>query len=156
MQKILILPLLLLTLSSSTLAQEKPIDEMFRVMSMDKQMEGGFEAMLPMIDQMTSQFKLDNEGKEELRGIFRVWFNEDIDRSKITSEIKKQYSQTFTDVEIKEIIKFYETPTGKKFIAKSPELMKLGAQIGMQEAQLKQVKLIERFKPFFEKHGIKQ
>jgi hypothetical protein len=86
------------------MAQEKPIDEMFRVMCMDKQMEGGFEAMLPMIEQMTVQFKLDNEGKEELKGIFRVWFNEDIDRSKITSEIKKQYSQTFTDTEIKEII----------------------------------------------------
>jgi len=137
------------------MAQEKPIDEMFRIMSIDKQMEGGFEAMLPMIDQMTAQFKLDDEGKKELIGIFRAWFNEDIDRSKIISEIKKQYLQVFTDAEIKEVIKFYQTPTGKKFTEQSPELMKLGAQVGMQEAQLKQVKLLERFKPFFEKHGIK-
>ena len=156
MNKALILPLFFFTLSAPTMAQEKPIDKMFRVMSIDKQMEDGFEAMLPMIDQMAFKFKLDSEGKEELKGIFRAWFDEDIDRTKMASEIKKQYSQTFTDDEIKEIISFYQTPTGKKLLEKSPALMKLGAQVGMQEAQLKQFKLIERFKPFLEKHGIKQ
>jgi hypothetical protein len=33
--------------------------------------------------------------------------------------------------------------------------MQLGAQAGMQEAQIKQAKLMERVKPFLEKHGIK-
>lgn len=144
------------TLSAPTMAQETPIDEMFRVMSMEKQMAGGFEAMLPVIDQMTAEFKLDSEGKEELRDIFRTWFNEDIDRSKMTSEIKKLYSQAFTDDEISEITKFYQTPVGKKFLDKSPELMQLGAQIGMEEGQAKEVKLVERIQPFLEKHGIKQ
>lgn len=144
------------TLSAPTMAQETPVDEMFRVMSMEKQMAGGFEAMLPVIDQMTAEFKLDSEGKEELRDIFRTWFNEDIDRSKMTSEIKKLYSQAFTDDEISEITKFYQTPVGKKFLDKSPELMQLGAQIGMEEGQAKQVKLVERIQPFLEKHGIKQ
>ena len=144
------------TLSTPTMAQETPVDEMFRVMSMDKQMTGGFEAMLPVIDQMSAQFKLNNEGKEELKGIFRAWFNEDIDRSKIINEVKKLYSQSFTDDEISKVTEFYQTPTGKKFLEKSAQLMQLGAQIGMQEAQSKQVKLMERVKPFLEKHGIKQ
>jgi hypothetical protein len=143
------------TLSTSTMAQERPVDEMFKVMSMDKQMAGGFEAMLPVIDQMTVKFKLDSEGKEELKGIFRSWFNEDIDRSKISNEMKKLYSQAFTDDEINQITKFYQTAVGKKFLEKSAELMKLGAQIGMEEAQTKQVNLMNRVKPFLEKHGIK-
>jgi len=143
------------TLSVPTMAQETPVDEMFRVMSMDKQMAGGFEAMLPMIDQMGVKFKLNNEGKEELKEIFRTWFNEDIDRSKIMSEIKKLYSQSFTDDEISKITKFYQTPVGKKFLEKSAQLMKFGAQIGMKEAESKQAKLMERVKPFLEKHGIK-
>jgi len=144
------------TLSAPIMAQESPVDEMFRVMSMDKQMVGGFEAMLPVIDQMTAKFRLDNEGKKELREIFRTWFNEDIDRSKIMSEMKQLYSQAFTDEEISEITKFYRTSVGKKFLEKSTQLMQLAAQIGMKEAQSKQVKLMERVTPFLEKHSIKQ
>jgi len=138
------------------MAQEAPVDEMFRVMSMEKQISGGFEAMMPMIDQMAVKFKLNNEGKEELKDIFRSWFNEDIDRSKMMSEMKRLYSQTFTDDEIRKITEFYQTPVGARFLEKSPQLMQLGAQIGMKEAQSKQVKLMERVKPFIEKHGIKQ
>ena len=155
MEKVLILPLMFLTLSTQTIAQETAVDEMFRVMSMDKQMAGGFEAMLPVVEQMAANFKLDSQGKEELKGIFRTWFNEDIDRLKVMNEIKKQYSEAFTDEEINKITKFYQTPVGKKFLEESPELMQLGAQAGMQEAQIKQAKLMERVKPFLEKHGIK-
>jgi uncharacterized protein len=144
-----------LSLSSSVMAEEAPVDKMFRVMSMDKQIAGGFEAMLPVIDQMTAELKLDSEGKEELRGIFRSWFNEDIDRAKILNEVKALYTQTFTSEEIAEITEFYQTPIGKKFLEKSAQLMQLGAQIGMKEAQVKQVKLMERVKPFMEKHGVK-
>jgi len=155
-KKALILPLMFFTLSAPIMAQESPVDEMFRVMSMDKQMIGGFEAMLPVIDQMTAKFSLDNEGKKELREIFRTWFNEDIDRSKVMSEMKQLYSQAFTNDEISEITKFYQTSVGKKFLEKSTQLMQLAAKIGMKEAQSKQVKLMERVAPFLEKHGIKQ
>lgn len=144
------------TFASPVMAQETPIDEMFRVMNLDKQITGGFEAMLPMIDQMVVRFKLNNEAKEDLKGIFRTWFDEDIDRSKILSEMKKLYSKSFTDDEISEITNFYQTPVGKKFLEKSAQLMKLGAQIGMRVGQSKQIKLTERIKPFLEKHGIKQ
>jgi len=156
MKKALILPLIFLTLTTSTMAQESPVDEMFRVMSMDKQITGGFEAMLPVIDQMTAQFKLDVQGKEELREIFRIWFNKDIDREKMIGDVKNLYSQTFTNDELREVTKFYQTQVGKKFLEKSAQLMKVSAQIGMQEAQSKQVLLMERVKPFLEKHGIKE
>jgi len=42
------------------------VDKMFEVMDMERQMNGGFEAMLPLIDQMAAQFRLDATGKEEL------------------------------------------------------------------------------------------
>ncbi len=64
MKKFIILPLMVFTLAAPTLAEEAPVDKMFRVMDMDKQVEGGFEAMLPMIDQMSDKFKLNHEGKE--------------------------------------------------------------------------------------------
>lgn len=156
MNKFLMLPLLFFTLTAPSMAEETPIDKMFKVMSMDKQMAGGFEAMLPVVEQMATKFKLNDEGKEELKGVFRSWFNEDIDRSKIISEIKELYVQSFTNDEISQITAFYQTAVGKKFLEKSAELMQLGAQIGMQEAQSNQIKLMERIKPFLEKHGIKE
>ncbi|MGJ8679425.1 DUF2059 domain-containing protein [Paraglaciecola sp.] len=154
MKKVLLVPLMFFTLSAPTLANESPIDKLFKVMSMEKQMEGGFEAMLPMIEQMTAKLKLDGAAKEELKGIFRAWFTEDLDRSKITNEIKKHYSESFSDEEITEITKFYQTPVGQKFLEKSTQLMKLGAQIGMQEAQAKQAQLMQRLSPFMMKHGV--
>lgn len=140
------------TFSAPSIAQETPIDKMFSVMVMDKQVKGGFEAMLPMIDQMVNKFKLNQEGKEEFKGIFRTWLDEDIDRLKMMDEMKKLYSESFTVDEIREITKFYQTPVGKKFLQKSTKSMKYGAQIGIQEAQFK---LTERIKPFLEKYDIK-
>jgi len=58
----------------------------------------------------------------------------------------------FNIKEINELIAFYETPTGQKVLAKTPKIMKDAAMIGMKEAQNKQSKLMERFRPFIEKH----
>ena len=156
MKKTLLFLSILFTFPTYSLAQESAIDEMFRVMSMDKQMAGGFEAMLPMIDQMATQLSLDNQGKEGLKEIFRSWYKEDIDREKLLNEFKGLYTDTFDDDEIREITNFYKTPVGRKFLDKSPELMQIGAQLGMQEGQLRQAQLLERLKPFIEEHGNKE
>ena len=68
------------------------------------------------------------------------------------AELVEIHSNSFTDKEINELIAFDETPTGQKFIAKSPELMQIGAQLGMQEGLLKQDLLLERLQPFLAKH----
>jgi len=139
----------------SIFAYSEPVDEMFEVMNMEEQMTGGAEAMLPLVDQMAVQFNLDNKGKEELKDIFRTWFNEDIDKSKIIREIKKVYKDTFTNSEMIKLVEFYQTPVGQKFIQKTPELMKIGAQLGMDESAVKQPELMARIEPFLERLNIK-
>ena len=143
-----------LLLSGNCYSGNDSVDKMFRVMEMDKQLTGGFEAMLPVVDQMAAKFKLDAAAKGELTDIYRTWFNDDIDRAAVMRKIKDIYATSFTEKELQEVTQFYQTPVGKKFLKKSPELMRLGAQIGMQEAQSKQAQLIKRLKPFFEKHNI--
>ena len=152
MKKLALIPVIVSALSVNVVAKEQPVDELFKVMSIETQLTSGFEAMLPMIEKIAADLKLDNEGKAELVDIFRAWFREDIDRDKIYQQMKQLYVQAFSDYEIREITAFYQTAIGKKFIAALPNLMKDGAQIGMQEAQVKQVKLMERLKPFLEKH----
>lgn len=69
--------------------------------------------------------------------------------------MKTLYVDAFTQQEIEGITKFFQTPIGQKYLKQSPELMKLGVKIGMDEAQSKQTQLLNRLKPFLEKHGIK-
>lgn len=50
-------------------------------------------------------------------------------------EFVEIYATEFTASELKEMRAFYETPTGKKAIAKMPELYNKGAQIGSARVQ---------------------
>ena len=155
MKKFLILSFIFLFLATNCYSSNESVEEMFQIMEMDKQLNGGFEAMLPVINQMANRFKLDVEEKEQLTNIYRAWFHEDIDRTIVMNKMKELYVNAFSEKEIQEITKFYQTPVGQKFLKQSPELMKLGAQIGMTEAQSKQTQLLNRLQPFLEKRGIK-
>ncbi|WP_281560239.1 DUF2059 domain-containing protein [Thalassomonas sp. RHCl1] len=133
-------------------SKKAAIEEVFVVMGMDKQIYGGFEAMMLTVEQQAARLQLNGEETEELKNIYRNWFEHDIDRVKIKAEMVELYAQTFSEKEIAELLTFYKSPTGQKLLEKSPELMKLGAQIGIEEGQLKQHLLIERVQPFIEKH----
>ena len=128
------------------------VEKMFAIIGIDEQFNGAFEAMLPTVDQLAARLGLDSDEKEELKNIYRAWFHQDIDRESMKKQMVDLYAGAFSQVEIEEITKFYQTPAGQKFLQKSPELMKLGGQIGMQEGQKKQQQLINRLTPFIEKH----
>jgi hypothetical protein len=149
--------IIVLTLFAHSYAETTPdktsaIQETFSLMGIDKQMTGGFDAMLPIVDQLASQLQLDAKGKEELKTIYRDWWENDIDRKAMKEMMVELYAKTFTTAEINELNEFYRSPVGQKFLEKAPELMKLGAEIGMKEAQTKQTKLMERLQPFLDKH----
>lgn len=128
------------------------IEEMFSVMGIDNQLNGGFEALLPVVDQLANRFQLNIEAKEELKNIYRDWFENDIDRVVLKTKMMEIYSETFNENEITALIAFYKSPIGVKVTKKTPALMKLGAEMGMQEAQSKQHLLLEKLKPFLDKH----
>ena len=128
------------------------IEKMFQIIGIDELMSGGFEAMLPAIGQLAAQLKLDSDEQEDLKDIYRVWFDEDIDRDLMKNQMIGLYADTFSLEEIEELNRFYQTPIGLKFLEKTPELMRLGTQIGIDEGQAKQQQLLDRLKPFIEKH----
>jgi len=128
------------------------IEKMFAIIGIDRQLTGGFEAILSVVDQQASKLNLDAKEKDELKNIYRAWFDQDIDRASVKKQMIDLYADHFTQQEIEEIIKFYQTPIGQKFLEKSPVLMQLGAQIGMKEGQAKQQFLLNRLTPFLEKH----
>jgi hypothetical protein len=152
---IILLAMCSISLAYASASEEVEVaEELLTVMDTEKQMLGGFEAMLPIVNQVASNLALDAIETEELKSIYRDWFENDIDRSKMRREIAELYASKFTIAEMKEIIAFYGTEIGKKFIQISPELAKAGAQIGMREAQDKQALLVEKVTPFIEKHSL--
>ncbi|WP_337221055.1 DUF2059 domain-containing protein [Vibrio parahaemolyticus] len=153
--KFIVIALLAANPISAIATDQDAAERLLKVMKVEKQLSGGFEAMTPMIDQLANSLQLNKSETEELVNIYRDWFLNDIDRQRIIDELAILYSQTFSQQEIESMIVFYSTPEGQKFIEKAPALMQAGAQLGMQEAELAQPQLIEKLTPFLEKHHAK-
>jgi hypothetical protein len=51
------------------------------------------------------------------------------------SDFAVLYAQTFTAEEMKTVADFYRSGAGAKFIAKTPDLMRKGAAIGMKYSE---------------------
>lgn len=126
------------------------IQELFEVMGLDEQINGGFEAMLGVVDQMSARMQLNAQQKNQLTNIYRDWFKYDIDHAAMQEKFVQLYADAFTSDEVDKLVAFYKTPTGQKFLEKSPGLMKRGAQIGMQEAKSKEDELMQRLQLFLE------
>jgi len=114
-------------------------------------MVGGFEAMLPMIDQLSAQLELDEDGKAELLHIYKNWFEHDIDQAMLLREITELYRQTFTTQEVGELLEFYASPVGQKLVRETPALSAKAASLGMKEAEAKHERLLEKLTPFIER-----
>ncbi|TKF76801.1 DUF2059 domain-containing protein [Vibrio kanaloae] len=153
--KLIVIALLAANPINAIATDQDASERLLKVMKVEKQLSGGFEAMTPMIDQLANSLQLNKSETEELVNIYRDWFLNDIDRQRIIDELAILYSQTFSQQEIESIIIFYSTPEGQKFIEKAPALMHAGAQLGMQEAELAHPQLIEKLTPFLEKHHAK-
>lgn len=155
LRKFIVVALLVASpISGMAADKQEVVERLLEVMKVEKQLSGGFEAMTPVIEQLANNLQLNANEKEELVNIYRDWFINDINRQNIIVEMASLYSQTFSQQEIELMIEFYATPVGQKLVEKSPALMQAGAQLGMQEAERAQPKLIEKLTPFLEKHQI--
>lgn len=155
----MLLPLVAVVLVFTSVTGQEPTpgalkaaEKLADVIDLKAQMSSGFEAMMPMINNMSEKMKLNPTDSKELEGIFRAWFMEDFDHAKIFTETIKLYAENFTEEELTGLTAFYESPLGRKSLTALPQLMKKGAQMGMAEGQAKQDKLRDRLEPFFKKH----
>ena len=125
MKKVFLFSVLTLIFTMSSVAQDKTSDlkKLFGLMQSDKMIEEMLNNMVPILKQQasetmkgsSSQEKLDQYVdfiKEELKALTNELINK---------EMVNIYSENFTREEIQDLIKFYESPTGKKIIEKTPE-----------------------------------
>jgi hypothetical protein len=94
-----------------------------------------------------SLFKDLNEVATKLRTEFSPKRNEIID------EIARLYAQRFTEAEMKEVIAFYKTPVGKKFVTEEPTLIDQGLSRAEAWSQRMSQDVMNRFRAELKKKG---
>ncbi|OEO25397.1 hypothetical protein AX279_12920 [Pseudomonas sp. J237] len=80
------------------------------------------------------------KGKEATLERYQAKANAAIDSAvgwdKIKPDMIKLYTSNFSEPELKELIKFYQSPLGKKFMQKMPELTARSAQLTQAKLQV--------------------
>ncbi len=133
----LFISICLLSFNSYSQKKEESIKELFHIMKQDSLMDKMFNSFIPTINaQMKKQYpdtdsmmknhydKIEENSINVMKTIMKKMLHEDI---------IPLYDKYFTQKDINDLIKFYKTPTGQKFINVTPELSKDLAVIMMQK-----------------------
>ncbi len=87
------------------------------------------------IDQMVSIQVQQNPTMAPFEGALREFLGKYMSWETLKPDLIKLYMDEFSEAELGEINKFYQTPTGKKMVTKLPTLMSKGAQLGASRMQ---------------------
>jgi hypothetical protein len=87
----------------------------------------------------------------EISGRLRTEFSPR--RDQIIDEIARIYAQKFTEPEMKEVIAFYKTPVGKKFVNEEPALIDQGLSRAEAWSQRMSEEVMNRFRAELKKKG---
>jgi hypothetical protein len=74
-------------------------------------------------------------------------------RSEIIDEIARFYAQRFTEAEMKEVIAFYKSPVGKKFVNEEPAVIDQGLQRAEAWSKKMSDEVMSRFRAEMKKKG---
>jgi len=141
-QLLRIIALFLVCFSGAALADDAPqtppdparvaaARDLLEVTGVTKQMDG-------MVDAMSRGFaKGANAGNSEAGKKLSDQFDTSMKKlleykDQMITDFANLYAETFTAEEMKAVADFYRSGAGAKFISKTPELMKKGAEIGMK------------------------
>jgi hypothetical protein len=126
MKKLFMLSILTIAFATTTVAQDKAKDMklLFELMKTDKMMDSMMENMIPMFKKQGTTLFKGEEAKEKYEKYLTTAINESKVLSKkwINETLPTIYDKHFTADEISDLVKFYQSPTGKKIIEKTPEI----------------------------------
>jgi hypothetical protein len=88
-----------------------------------------------MIDQrLAAQFKVVPD-MQQYEPELRAFLNKYLSWASIKPEMVALYAQEFTEAELREMTRFYQSPTGQKAIARVPVLRQMALDIGLRRFQ---------------------
>jgi uncharacterized protein len=121
-------------------AKTKAIRQLLELMGSAKLGQQMMDQFFPLIRQSAKQVP------ESVWQEIEKEFSTDISTGKFIDRIIPAYSRHFSEEEIAELIKFYESPIGKKMASVLPQLASESMQIGMQWASEVMKRIQQRLK----------
>jgi hypothetical protein len=88
----------------------------------------------PSLDRMKAQ-GLPPETMEKIHTEAMRFFDENFKWEEVKPKVAELYTKNFTEQELREIVNFYNTPTGKKAVEKLPSLLQDAMKDGMAKVQ---------------------
>ena len=96
----------------------------------------GLEKLLSQsVDQMLALQVQQNPALAPYQAQMKTFLNKYMSWASLKDDMAKVYMAEFTEAELNDLIKFYQTPLGKKTVEKMPSLMTKGAEMGQKRMQ---------------------
>lgn len=92
-----------------------------------------------MLDLMQSQ----NPQLAEFRGVLERWMHKIFNSEEAAEAFARVYAESFTETELRDVVAFMRTPSGRRFAAAQGELMRRGAEVGQRLAEDNQDELMQ-------------
>lgn len=102
---------------------------------------GGKEQMHQLHQQFITMLARGNPGLAAHQDVIKQWAEKYLTWDEMKTGLSAVYKKHFTESEIKELLAFYKTPTGKKSIEKMPLLFREGSEVGVKQAEKYQPQL---------------
>lgn len=109
-------------------SHRKAVEALFALMGMEN-------VIAQSIDQMLAIQVQQNPGMAQFQPQMKAFFNKYMSWASLKDDMAKIYMAEFSEAELNELSKFYQTPLGKKTIQKMPTLMAKGSEIGQKRVQ---------------------
>ena len=111
-------------------ASAKSIERLLEVMQTERLLQSLFRAIEAMqqsqLDKILADPKKTDEEKQQLlkvRDRVNLILAEELSYAKMKGLYEDAFQRVYTDEDVNNLIAFYESPTGRKFIEKQPQLM---------------------------------
>lgn len=88
-----------------------------------------------LVDQMLDAQLKQRPEAAAIEPEMRAFFSKYMSWNSLKGDMVEIYSRNFTEPELREISKFYQTPTGRKMSSVLPQLMQSGMEIGQKRVQ---------------------
>lgn len=101
--------------------------KLLKIMDVSKAMNQSFESIKKMQSSMTKQLAKNAKNQDlAIKNQHKIMdlMQKELSWEKLRPGFEKLYAETYSAEELSGLIKFYESPVGKKFIAKQPEMQR--------------------------------
>jgi uncharacterized protein len=144
-------------------ATRKSIEKLMLITNVADQMDSQYASMLPMMTEIFKKLTPPGLSNAETTEAFNVMlqrmvklFRAEMGWSTLKEDYIKLYASTMTQKEISDLIKFYESPSGRSYLTKVPMLTQKSTEIAQTKMEVLYPKIQQIIKDSIEEMRVKR